>query len=361
MKIAFDCRYVRVGHHDGISRFSARLVEALAPLCEQSGHQLEMLINDYRQLDKLPLIPHRKISSPTSWREGIVALQVNRGDFDVVFSPMQTMGSWFRRYRLLLTVHDLIYYSHPKPPPEFSFLIRGLWRLYHKAWWPQRILLNSADAVVAVSESTKKLIRDRRLTRRPVYVVYNAADVFPGNPNMAVKVSSRTLVYMGSFMPYKNVETLVRAMNELDGYQLHLLSGISAVTKSRLAQLAPADRLVFHDGVDEREYQEILSQAHVAVSASLEEGFGIPVLEAMSTGTPVVISDIPIFHEIANESASFFDPRKPDEFVTAIRALEDADVWRQAAGAVAMRAKHFDWNISAQQLLRAMEETRRSH
>ena len=151
MKIAFDCRYVRVGHHDGISRFSARLVEALAPLCEQSGHQLEMLINDDRQLDKLPLIPHRKISSPTSWREGIVALQVNRGDFDVVFSPMQTMGSWFRRYRLLLTVHDLIYYSHPKPPPEFSFLIRGLWRLYHKAWWPQRILLNSADAVVAVN------------------------------------------------------------------------------------------------------------------------------------------------------------------------------------------------------------------
>ena len=74
------------------------------------------------------------------------------------FSPMQTMGSWVRRYRLVLTLHDLIYYDHPTPPAEFdarSGCYGG------PTTWPggrSALLLNRADAVVTVSETTAELI-----------------------------------------------------------------------------------------------------------------------------------------------------------------------------------------------------------
>ena len=130
---------------------------------------------------------------------------------DVVFSPMQTMGSWGRRYRLVLTLHDLIYYRNPTPPPEFAAPIRLLWRLYHLAWWPQRVLLNRADAVVTVSETTAALIARAPADRPPGHRRPERGR--PGAPELP-RGHPRTgaLVYMGSFMPYKNVATLARAM-----------------------------------------------------------------------------------------------------------------------------------------------------
>ena len=122
------------------------------------------------------------VGSPTSALEPLVARQVRRLGADVVFSPMQTMGSWGRGYGLVLTLHDLIYYRDPTPPPEFAAPIRLLWRLFHLAWWPQRALLNRADAVVTVSETTAALIARHRLTDRPVTVVPNAPDPAPTSP-----------------------------------------------------------------------------------------------------------------------------------------------------------------------------------
>ena len=220
MRLVVDCRYVTPGRHNGISRYTAGLVHALADL-----HPLTMLISDERQLAHLPAAPWVRVSAPTSLREPLVARQVNRLAPDVVFSPMQTMGTWGRRYPVLLTLHDLIYYRHRTPPPEFAAPIRLLWRLYHLAWWPQRLLLNRADAVVTVSETSAALIATHRLTRRPVTVVPNAADP-PPDPRRLPR--TRALVYMGTFMPYKNVETLVRAAALLPDHELHLMSRVDA-------------------------------------------------------------------------------------------------------------------------------------
>ena len=174
MRILFDCRYTRIGRHDGISRFTAGLVTALA-----ERHAVTMLISDHRQLELLPDLPWELIASPTAVGEPWIARQVNKLKPDIVFTPMQTMGGFGRRYRLVLTVHDLIYYRHPTPPRDLPGFVRVLWRLYHLAWWPQRLLLNRSDAVVTVSETTKALIAEHRLTRRPVSVVPNAADIPP--------------------------------------------------------------------------------------------------------------------------------------------------------------------------------------
>ena len=116
MKLMVDARYTRIGFHDGISRYTASLLGALKDLMDSgapeiAGVQLVMVISDERQLQMLPGLPHVKICSPTGPLEPTAALQLNKYKPDVVFSPMQTIGSVGRKFKLVLTLHDLIYYG----------------------------------------------------------------------------------------------------------------------------------------------------------------------------------------------------------------------------------------------------------
>lgn len=342
MRAFVDCRYVRVGRHDGISRYTAGLVAELARLVP-----VELLVSDERQRAHLPDLPWHLISAPTSWREPFVARQVRRLRPDVVFSPMQTMGSWGRDYGLVLTLHDLIYYRNPTPPRDLPAPVRALWRAFHLAWWPQRLLLNRADHVVTVSRTTQDLIARHRLTRRPVTVVTNAADpVPPGEPTRR-EPPAGALVYMGSFMPYKNVETLVRAAALLPGHELHLMSPVPAAARERLGALAGAGRLVFHDGASDAEYRRVLRGATALVSASRDEGFGIPLVEAMALGTPVVVSDIPVFREVGGDAGTYVAADDPEGFARAVRELDDPVEWDRRSAASRLQAARFDWGTSA--------------
>jgi glycosyltransferase involved in cell wall biosynthesis len=348
VKVLVDCRYVRLGHHDGISRYTVGLVGELARL----HPDLELLVHDERQLAALPDLPWHRVSAPTSVREPFVARQVRRIGADVVFSPMQTMGSWGRDYALVLTLHDLIYYRNRTPPPEFALPIRVLWRLYHLAWWPQRVLLNRADAVVTVSETTAGLIAAHRLTRRPVTVVPNAPEPAPDLPRAP---RTGALVYMGSFMPYKNVATLASAMPSLPGHELHLMSRIGPEERARLTALAPGGKLVFHDGASDATYRDVLRGATALVSASRDEGFGIPLVEAMTLGTPLVVSDIPVFREVGGDAAAYVDPDDVHGFVRAVRELDDPGVWEERSAAARARSQHYTWEASARILLALLE------
>lgn len=354
LRIVFDCRYTRTDRHDGISRYTAGLVTELSRL-----HPVTMLISDHRQLAMLPTVPWQLVRSPTSPLEPLVALTVNKLRPDIVFTPMQTMGSWGRRYRLVLTVHDLIYYRNRTPPREFSAGIRLLWRLYHLSWAPQRMLLNRADGVVTVSETTAALISRHRLTVRPVSVVPNAADSVAAGAAVTPRSTpaTRRLVYMGSFMPYKNVDTLVRATAALPGYELHLLSRIGDEERARLSALAPQATLVFHNGVTDDAYVQLLAGATALVTASLDEGFGIPLVEAMSLGIPVVASDIDIFREIGGDAASYAAARNPDAFAAAVLALEEPGEWARRSALSVEQAARFTWATSARRLLQVLTGT----
>ena len=352
MRIVVDCRYIRLDRHDGISRFTAGLVTELGQL-----HPLTMLICDHRQLAMLPALPWQLVRAPTSLLEPLIALSVNRLRPDVVFSPMQTMGSWGRKYRLFLTVHDLIYYRNRTPPRDLSWFIRLLWRVYHLSWWPQRMLLNGADGVITVSETTRALIARHRLSRRPVTVVANAADALRGAPSHRSIPETNRLIYMGSFMPYKNLDTLVLALADLPEYELHLLSRVSATVRTQLSRRAPQARLVFHDGVSDEEYHRLLRSATALVTASLDEGFGIPLVEAMSLGIPVVVSDIPIFREIGGSAALYFDPSSADSITAAVRRLADPGEWAARSARSMDQAARFTWAASARTLLGVLEGT----
>lgn len=351
--IYFDARFVRPANPDGISRFSLGLLTELARL-----ENVVALISNDEQIAVLPeSVSYLRVNDPKSPSELTLGLRLNRAGVKVLFSPMQTTGSLGRKFRLVLTLHDLIYYRHPTPPHFLPPLIRLGWRLFHFSFWPQRWLLNRADHVVTVSETSASQIRSARLTRRPVSVVKNATDHEALEPSG--RPVSRSLVYMGSFMPYKNVETVIAALNQLPEYTLELLSSIDSARRDELTALAARkDQLIFHDGVSEGEYREILGRAHALVTASLDEGFGIPVVEAMRSGTPVICSDIEIFREVTSGAAIHFEPRDAASLVNSVRKLEEPKVWQALAALGQQRSKDFSWANSAAELrkiLRAVE------
>jgi glycosyltransferase involved in cell wall biosynthesis len=91
------------------------------------------------------------------------------------------------------------------------------------------------------------------------------------------------------------------------------------------------------------------------VSASLNEGFGLPLVEAMASGTPIAVSDIPIFREIGGDAAVYFDPQDPASFAAAIRTLEQPDKWTKRSALARERASHYSWDASAKALLGTLQ------
>lgn len=362
MHIVIDARFTSLDQHDGISRYGASLLRALAETVAHAtaenpevDYRITMLIYDERQLKLLPALPHVRINSPRSPTELMVARRVNKLQPDVVFCPLQTMGSFGRHYPLILTLHDLIYYENPTPPGFLPLPVRVLWRLYHMAYWPQRLLLNRADVVATISRTTAALIADHRLTRRPVVILGNAP--LPGTiPRDASDGRDKSLVYMGSFMLYKNVETIVAGMAHLPGYTLHLLSRISVSRQRELEDLLPAvhaggGRVQFHHGVSDAEYNQLLKRATALVTLSRAEGYGLPVIEAMAAGTPVVAADTAIFREVGADAALYTGTESASDFAAAVTSLEEPGRWEWHSWAGIRRAAAYNWADSARSFL----------
>lgn len=347
MRLVFDGRFIQE-NPDGISRFSLGLIGELKNLVP-----LTVLISyDYQKQQIGSDVQFVTVRPATSLLEPLTSLVINRLDADIVFSPMQTTSGLMRNYKLVLTIHDLIYYRHNSPPKQFNPAIRILWWLYHQSYLPQRLLLRAADAVVTVSQSSKKQIEGANLTAKPIWVIPNASDLQTTYPQPRTK----QLLYMGSFIGYKNVETLIRAMEFLPGYELVLASKISQKRKMELSKLVPTNgKVSFLGGVSDQEYSQLISSCFALVSASLDEGFGIPALEAISQGTPAVLSDIEIFHEVASDGALYFDPRDPEDLARKILSLEEDSLWNRLSESGVRQAASFSWAVSAKKLLSLLQ------
>ena len=350
MKLLFDARYIRTDFHDGISRYSAELGSALARLTA-----VTFVICDQDQLKLLPAgSDYILIHAPTSAMEPLTSLVLNRYHPDVVFSPMQTMGSVGRRFKLILTIHDMIYYRHRTPPRQLNLAIGLGWRLYHATYLPQRVTLNSADVVATVSQTSKADIEKASLTKREIVVIPNAAQNLSQYLDEPVSLAKapKNLVYIGSFMLYKNVETLIASLEFLPGYRLHLLSRITAKRKDQLLALAPADAsIIFHAGVSDADYAQLLADRAIMVSASCDEGYGLPLAEALKLGVPAVVSDLTIFHEVAGDGALYFPANDPVALADKIIQLDDLKLRQRIAKNGKAHILQFNWAKSAQTLL----------
>lgn len=356
MKLFFDARYIRTDYHDGISRYTTELANALARHAD-----ITFIISDKKQLEFLPRdTKHILLHPVTSWKEPLSALWLNKHHPDVVMTPLQTMGSVGRQFKLVLNLQDMTYYKHKTPPPQYNPLIRSLWRIYHTTYWPQRITLAGADLVATVSKTSKREIIEAKLTKKPIVVVSNAAQdlsVHLDKPVVQRDTPPKNLVYMGAFIPYKNAECLIQSLRFLENRTLHLLSRISPKRKAQLAKLIPEGaKVVFHDGISDEKYAKLLADDSIMVSASKAEGFGLPLIEAISLGVPAVVTDMEVFHEVAGDGALYADPDSPQDFAAKIASLDDKKLREELIKNGRGHIKKFSWDNSAKALLSAVEK-----
>lgn len=351
MKLFFDARYTRTDYHDGISRYSAELGNALAKLTP-----VTFLISEDGQKKWFPSdAEFIKIHAGTSIKEPWTARILNKYKPDVVYSPMQTIGTKGRKYKSVLTPQDMIYYRHPKAPGFLPLHVRIGWWFYHQTYIPQRLILKGGDLITTVSHASAKDLKDAGMTKLPVHVVYNAPQQFSKFPVTHEKII-KNIVFMGSFMPYKNSETLIKGMEWLPGRTLHLLSRIGAKRKAELEKLIPKDaQVIFHNGVSDDEYEKLLASNALLATASLDEGFGIPVAEAMAMGVPTVISDIPVFHEVGADGALYFNPHDPKDFAKQVQKLDNIAFRKDLIKKGHTQVNTFSWDASAKVLLDAIK------
>lgn len=159
------------------------------------------------------------------------------------------------------------------------------------------------------------------------------------------------LLYVGSLYPHKNVELILRALQKQPNYSLTIVSARS-VFKEKLEkmvkQLRIDDQVTFASNIDDSELANLYQTSTALVQPSFSEGFGLTGLEALSFKTPVLASDIPVFHEVYQTAALFFDPYSVDSFITAINQLEDSATTKKLAVAAPTVVAHYDWASMAE-------------
>jgi glycosyltransferase involved in cell wall biosynthesis len=261
------------------------------------------------------------------------------------------------RCRSVVTIHDCIHLMFPQYLPNRMALAYARTSI--------RLAARRATRVLTVSESSKRdILRFVDMEPDKIDVIYNAFDErFAVEPREeeVVRVRERYqlhdefVLYAGNVKPHKNLERLIEAFDRvrkrgLDHLKLVIIGDeISKYTSLRRAvhthQLHKYVRFLGY--LPEETLAVMYRLAGVFVFPSLYEGFGLPPLEAMASGTPVVTSNVSSLPEVAGDAALLVDPYDPDSIAAAIeRVLTDERVRRDLRQKGVARARQFSWEQS---------------
>lgn len=259
--------------------------------------------------------------------------------FDVVhfptFPPLPAVGG---RLATLLTVHDLTWWRY-RETASFG----GAHYYKHLAGWAvprSHIIVHTK----AVADEVREYFD---VPERRVHVVSPGVNLDVPDPEQALppQIGGRPyLLAVASIEPRKNLHRLVRAYE-----RSRLRDDIALVLVGRRAWGAAPTGAVWITDADDQELTCLLSRAAGLVSPSLYEGFGLPVIEALSMGTPVACSDIPVYREVGGAFVAKFDPLDEEDIAQALVELARAP---RAPSAAVDWARSFSWEAAAEKLLR---------
>jgi len=211
-----------------------------------------------------------------------------------------------------------------------------------------------ADRVLTISEHSAADIAERLdVSRERISIAFPGAPAWPRRPDAE---RGRHILFLGTLEPRKNVARLLDAYEQLivqmPGVPPLVLAGGIPADASPLVARASAPPLVgrvtLTGYVDEAQRQALYREAVIFVLPSHTEGFGIPVVEAMTTGVPVVVSNRGALPEVVGDAGRLIDPDDAGSIAHAIRSLlEDEIERRRLADAGAERAKQFTWTRAA--------------
>jgi len=252
--------------------------------------------------------------------------------------------------RVIVTLHDLVWIDHAKQVDP-----RPL-----QAAWRRRVgtslipyALTVADHVICNSDATalaatRWLPSDRRSV---VHMGVDQAFLTAGETRHEATHGSPYITAFGVPKPYKNIACLVRALavvrRDHPGVRLVLLGGDGGV-HAEIVRLGLQSAVDVRRNVSDTELRDVVRGAEVHVVPSLVEGFGLPVIEAMALGTPVVTSDAAALREVAGDAAPSVCATDPDALAAVIaRLLDDASLRSAFSIAGLERARRFTWGQTA--------------
>jgi glycosyltransferase involved in cell wall biosynthesis len=375
MRIGIDCSLVP-GERVGIGQYSYQLVQALSQVDHENAYvlypvfyytyhpryrqavlpQTSNMVVAFRRFPPLLLRALRHPYAPWFTKEWLL------GRVDVVHS-VSFSAPRFRsaRKRLVITIHDLSFLTHPEchTPENIRHAVSGT-----------RDAVAWADALIAISQHTRRdLIEHMGASPDRVVVTHIAPNplcVREENPLVlshvrnAYQLPRDFILFVGALEPRKNVKRLLAAYAQLSPAlrrDVHLVIAggqgwLSDDIRPMVKALSLTDQVHFLGYVKEEDLPALYSLATVFAYPSLYEGFGLPVLEAMQCGTPVLTSNVSALPEVAGEAALLVSPIDVDAITDGLtRLLEDMDLRAELRRHGYARGRLFSWERCARETL----------
>ncbi len=353
MRVAFDEQIFAIQRHGGISRVFAELAREF-DINSSLGVEMQPMnapiVNEYLLRDD-GLARSLVVRQGRHWSTTIARSMFRRrhtGPADIVHSTfyLPRMLKDYPQAKRVVTVYDMIPELFPDTRRRLDFLTS------------KREYVRKADHIVCISESTKHdLMRIFDDIDVPVSVVYLGvgAEFNPEAPALPSFPHSY-LIHVGMRRGYKDGDTLFRAFSHIAAsyrdLQIVLVGGgpITADERNVLTDLGIETR-VTQTSLRETDMPGAYAHARLCVVPSTYEGFGLPALEAMACGTPVILCRASSLPEIGGDTTWYFDPGDDVALAKEMAAiLDDQDRAREQAALSRVRAQGFTWRRSAESL-----------
>ena len=353
MRVAFDEQIFAIQRYGGISRVFAELAHQF--VCNPAlGIELQPvaapLVNEYILRD--PVTARALVARPAKhWGFSIarsLARRRHKGPVDLVHNTFYLPRALadYPQAKRVVTIHDMI-------PELFPHTRRRLDILTVK-----RRYVETADHIVCVSESTKRdLLSIYGPVSSPITVIYSGvgSEFQPAAPPIP-KWPGRYVLHVGHRGDYKGGRTLLEAFAKVKDHHpdvVLMLAGGGSMTREEHYQVASLDLTdrVFQQQLPESLMPSAYANADLFVFPSEYEGFGLPALEAMASGTPVVLCNSSALSEVGGQAAVYFPPGSVKELAQAIGdSLGDSVRRTELIQAGLERAQRFTWFSTARSL-----------
>ena len=360
LRIAVDGRELRAGVRTGIRRYTLEVLRAAA----DRGLQCFVYVDRSTDFEESAGVRRVMLGGFTRWWDQVaLPAALRRDGVDVFLSP------YYKRplaapCPAVVTIHDLFFIGYPgRRRRLYDAAMTRLARLYAAG----------ASAIIADSEHSRRQIVDRlglAADRTVVIPVGLGPEFRPGAPTAAQRerygLGSCYALYVGNFMPHKNLPRLLRAWAALpEGLRVShrlVLAGGGHAGRPALAALADSlglgDRVVFPGLIDDADLPALYGGAAALVQPSLDEGFGLPALEAMACGAPVVASRRGALPEVVGDAGVLVDPEDERALASALTRVLGSAAEREAlAGRGLRRAAGFTAERTAGRVVDLLQAT----
>jgi len=283
-----------------------------------------------------------------AWEQFVLPMKLTSNS--VLWSPANT-GPLFVRNQAL-TIHDLSPLEHPE-------WYRKSFATWYRLILP--ILIKRVRVIFTPSQYVKQKVM-KRFAVKNVVITPNGVDTtrfYPEAWQSSHDLPEKFILFVGSLQPRKNIQVLFRAWNEIKNEFLNMWLVIAGNTGTVFANnnLSTIERVRFLGYVSDNDLPGIYAKATTFVLPSIDEGFGLPALEAMACGVPVIVSDGGALQETVGDAALIFKAMDSNCLSKVIREyLNDQDMHSSLVARGAERVKQFSWQKSAETIWKALHE-----